>query len=144
MKVDDWLELARLLAIRPGFVAAASKNRVEAGRFMGVTDPLLQMKAHDLAQSLAAGKSFAEYERLERIDQKSIRAHMNASTALFIAVPLVPMGALLAFATSDGEASWFFWACALAGAIAAYGFAEKGKADRLLAEVAEADHLQRR
>jgi hypothetical protein len=82
--------------------------------------------------------SFDEYVRLERIEHEATRAISNFSTALFFAVPLVPVGALAAFGTSDGQASWFYLACLIAGAIAMYGFGQKAKADRLMDELGRA------
>jgi hypothetical protein len=126
MNVEDWLGVARLLAVRPGF--------------MGTTDIWLQMRAHDLARNLAAGKSFDEYERLFRMDVEALSAYTNFTYAAYFAIPLVPMGAILEFSLNEDQTYWFFWACALAGVIGNYGLAQRRKANRLMGEVIESGY----
>jgi hypothetical protein len=86
VKTDDWLGFARQLAETPGFVEVASQSRTEAGRIVG-PDPLLRIKAHDLAQHLAAGRSFAEYEQLERVDAAEMaRVDRSMNWGIFVLI----------------------------------------------------------
>lgn len=96
MKTEEWLQLARVLAQRPDFIATASVSRVAAGRIVG-PEPYMQIRAHDLAQHLAAGKSFAEYERLERQRAEDAKRIERSVYWPFYAIGIAALGVAVYF-----------------------------------------------
>lgn len=80
---------------------------------------------HDRSEELVIEQSRA------RMEHKSASAYQNASLAYMVAFTLPLFGAMAAFLTSDGQASIFYWTCAIAGALVVYGRAQKRKGDML-------------
>ncbi|WP_062381618.1 hypothetical protein [Demequina pelophila] len=72
-----------------------------------------------------------------------MRALSNAHSAYFIGASIVIMGALAAFATSDGEAHWFGWALAAGAAVFVYGLGQKRTWDRISDELRAAGYFDR-